>query len=83
MRSVVVKVSERGRLSLPAEIRQALGLKGSAHVVLTIEDGEVRMRTMAQTLQQVRDLARSYVPRQGLASEQLIAERREEARREG
>jgi AbrB family looped-hinge helix DNA binding protein len=82
MRSVTVKVSETGRLNLPAEIRRTLGLKGRGHVVLTIEDGEVRMRTMGQTLQRIRDLARPFAPTRGLASEQLIGERREEARRE-
>jgi AbrB family looped-hinge helix DNA binding protein len=82
MRSVTVKVSETGRLNLPADIRRTLGLKGPAHVVLTVEDGEVRMRTMAQTLQRIRDLARPFAPKRGLASEHLIAERREEARRE-
>jgi AbrB family looped-hinge helix DNA binding protein len=81
-RSVTVKVSATGRLNLPAEIRRELGLKGPAHVVFTIEDGEVRMRTMAQTLQRIRDLARPFAPKRGLASEQLIKERHEEAGRE-
>jgi hypothetical protein len=50
-------------------------------VVLTIEDGEVRMRTVAQTRQRIRDLARPFAPKRRLASEQLIEERREETRR--
>jgi bifunctional DNA-binding transcriptional regulator/antitoxin component of YhaV-PrlF toxin-antitoxin module len=82
MRSVTVKVSETGWLHLPAKIRRTLGLEGAAHVVLTIQDGEVRMRTIAQTLQRIRDLARPFAPKRGLASGQLIAARREEARRE-
>jgi AbrB family looped-hinge helix DNA binding protein len=80
--TVTVKVSETGRLNLPAEIRRELGLKGPAHVVLTIDDREVWMRTMAQTLQRVRDLARPFAPKRGLASEQLIRERRDGAHRE-
>ena len=56
--------------------------RGSGHVVLTIEDGEVRLSSMARALERVRALARPYAPKNKLASEELIAERRDEARRE-
>ena len=82
MKSVAVKVSGAGRVNLPAEVRRALGLKGGGHVVLTIEDGEVRLSSMAQALERVRALARPYAPKGRLASEELIADRREEVRRE-
>ena len=82
MRSIAVKVSEAGRLNLPAEVRRALGLPRGGHVVLTLENGEVRLSSMAQALERVRALARPYAPKGRLASEELIAERREEARRE-
>lgn len=82
MRSIAVKVSEAGRLNLPAEVRRALGLQGKGHVVLTIENGVVRLASMAQALERVRTLARPYAPKGRLASEELIAERRDEARRE-
>lgn len=82
MKSLTVKISKNGRMHLPAEVRRSLGLKGEDHVVLTVEDGEVRMRTMAETLKRIRALARPYAPKGRLASEELIAERREEARRE-
>jgi AbrB family looped-hinge helix DNA binding protein len=82
MKSIAVKVSGSGRLSLPAEVRRSLGLQGPGHLVLTISDGEVRLSTMTQALERVRALARPYAPKDRLASEELIAERREEARRE-
>lgn len=82
MKSLTVKISKTGRMHLPAEVRRSLGLKGEGHVVLTVDDGEVRMRSMAETLRHIRELARPYAPKGRLASEELIAERREEARRE-
>jgi AbrB family looped-hinge helix DNA binding protein len=82
MKSVTVNVSPTGRLHLPAEVRRALGLKGPGQVVITIDDGEVRLSTMAQALERARALARPYAPKDRLASEELIAERRAEARRE-
>jgi AbrB family looped-hinge helix DNA binding protein len=83
MRSVAVKVSASGRMHLPSEVRRALGLKGSGHVVITVADGQATLTTMAENLARIRALARPYAPKGRLASEELIAERREEARREG
>jgi AbrB family looped-hinge helix DNA binding protein len=82
VKSVAVKVSASGRINLPSEVRKALGLRGPGHVVITMEDDQVRLRTMAQALEHVRALARPYAPKGHLASEELIAERRAEARRE-
>ena len=82
MKAVSVKVSKTGRMHLPAEVRRALGLKGETKVILTIDDDAVRLRTPAQTLEHIRSLARPYKPKGRLASEELILERRAEARRE-
>jgi bifunctional DNA-binding transcriptional regulator/antitoxin component of YhaV-PrlF toxin-antitoxin module len=82
VKSVAVRVSASGRLHLPSTIRKALGLKGPGHVIITLEDGQARLTTMAENLARVRALARPYAPKGRLASEELIAERREEARRE-
>jgi bifunctional DNA-binding transcriptional regulator/antitoxin component of YhaV-PrlF toxin-antitoxin module len=69
-------------MNLPSAVRRALGLKGAGHVVITMDDDGVTLRTMAQVLERVRALARPYAPKEGFASDALIAERREEARRE-
>ena len=82
MKSVAVKVSASGRLHLPSTIRKALGLKGPGHVIITLEDGQARLTTMAENLARIRALARPYAPKDRLASEELIAERRKEAERE-
>jgi AbrB family looped-hinge helix DNA binding protein len=82
VKSVTVKVSASGRMNLPSEVRKALGLKGPGHVIIAMDDGGLTVRTMAQALEQVRALARPYAPKDRLASEELIAERREEAARD-
>ena len=58
MKSVTVHVSPTGRPHLPVDVRRALGLKGPGHVVITIDDGEVRLRTMAHALARTHALAR-------------------------
>ena len=82
MKAVIVKVSKTGRMHLPAEVRRALGMKGETKVILTVDGDAVRLRTPAQTLEHIRSLARPYKPKGRLASEELILERRAEARRE-
>ena len=83
MKPVAVKVSASGRLHLPSEVRKALGLKGPGHVVITVADGQATLTTMAENLARIRALARPYAPpKDRLASEELIAERRAEARQE-
>jgi AbrB family looped-hinge helix DNA binding protein len=77
MKSIAVKVSASGRMNLPSEVRKALGLKGPGHVILSRDDDTLTVRTMA--LEHVRALARSNAPRDRLASEDLIAERRQES----
>jgi bifunctional DNA-binding transcriptional regulator/antitoxin component of YhaV-PrlF toxin-antitoxin module len=79
MKSVAVKVSPSGRLHLPSEVRKALGLKGAGHLVITITDGQATLTTMAENLARIRALARPYAPKGQLASDELIAERREES----
>jgi AbrB family looped-hinge helix DNA binding protein len=79
MKSMAVRVSESGRMNLPSEVRKALGLKGPGHVILTMDDDILTVRSMAQALEHVRALARPYAPRDRLASEDLIAERRQES----
>jgi antitoxin PrlF len=79
MESIAVKVSASGRMTLPSKVRMALGLKGPGHVIIAIDDGRLTVQTMAQALEQVRALARPYAPKDRLASEELLAERREQS----
>jgi AbrB family looped-hinge helix DNA binding protein len=76
------RVNENGRVVIPASYRKALGIRGGDEVVLRIEDDELRITTLKQRLEQARRRVRRYVkPGRSLADE-LIAERREAAKRE-
>lgn len=66
-------------MNLPADMRRALGLKGSGKIILTQDENGLRITTMEQELKRVRDLARPYRPESGYASDELIAGRRLEA----
>ena len=80
--AVRLRLNENGRIVIPASIREAVGLKRGQEVLLWAEKGEVRISTMANRVQRVRELARKYVPEGISLADELIAERRREAVRE-
>lgn len=56
--SVRGHVSESGRLSLPAELRRAVGLERGGPVRIELVDGVIRIRTMKEVKDRIRALAR-------------------------
>jgi len=73
------KIREGGRLVIPAEYRKALGIKPGDEVLLTLEDGEIRVVSTRQAIARAQSLVQHYVPKGRSLSEELIKERREEA----
>jgi AbrB family looped-hinge helix DNA binding protein len=83
----IVRMSENGRLSIPARQRKQLGLGEGGMVVIRVENGELRIRpvraVLAEVQQKVSGLLAAAGTRPGTRlSEELTAERREEAARE-
>jgi AbrB family looped-hinge helix DNA binding protein len=83
MAVISVRVEKSGRVLIPAAIRRRLGLKeGESDLLLNIDETPIRVSTRAQALARVRQaLAKYHKPGDDWTAE-LIAERREEARRE-
>ena len=78
MTEMRVKVAEDGRIVIPAEYRQALGLHVGDDVILRLEDGEVRILTLQKAIQRAQELVRRYIPEGRSLADELIAERRME-----
>ena len=74
-------IREGGRFVIPAAYRKALGLKPGDEVLLTLEDGEIRVVSTRQAIARAQTLIRRYIPKGRSLSEELIEERREEAPR--
>lgn len=74
-------IREGGRLVIPAAYRKALGLKPGDEVLLSLEDGEIRVVSTRQAVARAQTLVRRYIPKGRSLSEELIKERREEAAR--
>ena len=79
---VRLRLNENGRIVIPAAFRKALGIKPGDEVILRVDDGELRISTLRSRLERARRDVRKYVKPGVSLVDELIAERREEAKRE-
>jgi len=78
----LTRINQNGRVVIPASFRRALGIQSGDTVVLRIENDELRITTLRQRLAKAQQLVHKHVPRTISLVDELIAERREAARRE-
>jgi len=76
------RVGEKGRVVIPASIREALGIRIGDEIVLRIEDNELRLSTLKTRLARAQQRLRKFIKPGRSLSAELIAERREAARHE-
>ena len=78
-----VTVSDRGRLVLPANIREKLKIQDGDPISLTLEDdGRVTLQTREVAIRRMRGMFKHLATPGVRASDRLIAERRRQARME-
>ena len=82
MERTLTKLGEGGRLVIPAEYRKALGVDTGDELVVELEEGSLRISTVREGIRRAQELVRSYIPEGVRLSDELIEERRREARRE-
>ena len=76
------RVGEKGRVVIPASIREALGIRIGDEIVMRIEDNELRLSTLKTRLARAQQRLRKFIKPGRSLSAELIAERREAARHE-
>ena len=76
------RVNENGRVVIPASFRKALGINPGDQVIFRLDDDELRVTTMKKRIERAQRLVRKYVKPGVSLVDELIAERREAAKRE-
>ena len=76
MSGVRIKITEGGRIVIPAEYRQALGLHVGDEIIVRLEEDGIHILTLEQAIKYVQDVLRPYLPQGRSLSDELIAERR-------
>ncbi len=79
---LAVKLSEGGRVVVPAKIRKALGLKAGDRVLWELGDAEARATTRREQLHRAQALISRHVPTAVSLVDELVAERLAEAERD-
>jgi AbrB family looped-hinge helix DNA binding protein len=72
-----VRMGDRGRLVLPAELRHALGISAGDELLARLDGDGVRIVSRRQLARQARGLLRATEEQRDLVAE-LLAERRQE-----
>ena len=77
-----VRMDKHGRILIPAAMRKAIDAKAGDVLFLECCKGELRVQTRLQRIAWAQALVRRYVPAGVSLVDELIAERRAEAKRE-
>lgn len=78
-----VTVDERGRVMLPADVREKLKIRDGDRIALIFEDdGTMSLKTREVALDNLQGMFKHLAPKDHFASDDLIAERRRQARME-
>ena len=76
------KIDRSGRIVLPAELRESLGVSEGDSVLVVHEGDSVEILTSQEALRQAQEYFMQLVPPEVSMVDELIREHREEAERE-
>ncbi len=58
-----VRIAANGRMVLPKSMRDAMGIEGETELVLTIDNGQIRISTFADRIREAQEIFRKSVKR--------------------
>jgi AbrB family looped-hinge helix DNA binding protein len=79
---VRTQMGEKGRLAIPAALREAMGMADGDVLDMRVVDGELRIATMRERLRRAQERVKALVPPGISLAGELSAERREAAKHE-
>ena len=82
METIKTHLGKNGRVVIPAQLRKALGVSEGDTLMMTLDDGMIRILTPRKAIERVQKSVRRYVPEGRSLADALIQERRAEQARE-
>jgi len=77
-----LRLSENGRVVIPAHIRKELGVEAGGEILLERQKNGYRLTTRRQRIKEAKEALRRYIKPGVSMVDELIAERREAAKNE-
>lgn len=75
-------IAAGGRVVIPAAVREELGFAEGEPLVLTVDDGTVRIETYQRSVERIQAQVRTMIPPTGDLVDRFLADKRAEAARE-
>ena len=75
-----IRVSQNGRVVIPASFRKALGINIGDEVVLRLQEDELRITTQQRRIERAQRRARQHVRPGTSLVDEFLAERRDAAK---
>jgi AbrB family looped-hinge helix DNA binding protein len=82
MEQFTVKVDGSGRILLPAKVRKQMNLRKDSELIVRLEKQQLVLNTRAEALRRAQEFFSKLRPAGVLWSDEIIKDRRREARRE-
>jgi AbrB family looped-hinge helix DNA binding protein len=79
---VLAQVGPEGRIVIPAAYRRLLGIESGGHVIMLLEEGEIRLIGRDGAIARAQALVAPYLEDESTSTDAFLAERRREAQRE-
>jgi len=76
------KVTDAGRVVIPAELRKEFGIREGEDVVFSRDERGIRITTLREAVRQAQDYFATLAPPDVSLSDELLRDRREEAARD-
>jgi len=76
------KITEDGRVVIPPEYLQELGLQPEDKIIMQLKESEIIIFPPDRAIERAQAWVRSFIPEGHSLVDELIAERREESRSE-
>ena len=80
--SATVRLGPGGRVVIPADMREAMGMKQGDALLVTLNNSELRLVTLAERVRELQDITNKYHPKGASLVDEFIAERRAEQAKE-
>jgi len=78
--SSVSTIENNGKLHIPSKLRKSLGIKTGEKIVLRIKNGELHLIPLELAIKRAQDIVARHVPEGYSLADELIRDRREEAK---